>query len=191
MLGILVTAKPLVLTLFGDQWLGSVAPLQILCLGGIVQPMQTLNGSVLMAQGHSKQLLKAEMIVRVIGVITIIAASPFGMMAIAWSTVLYAVAGFLLKAHYSETLLGYSVVRQMRDMAPVASVSIAMALAVWLTSLFVHVRTAVELIIEVFLGALVYLALSILFRLEAFVEVKASAMDLFAKMTHVRGGAGA
>jgi hypothetical protein len=112
-------------------------------------------------------------------------------MAIAWSTVLYSLAGFLLRAHYSETLLGYSVVRQMRDTAPVVVVSLAMALAVWLASLLLHVTAQWELISEVFLGALVYFALSILFHLEAYMEVKASATDLFAKMTHLRGGASA
>jgi hypothetical protein len=131
------------------------------------------------------------MIVRVIGVITIIAASPFGILAIAWSTVLYALAGFLLKAHYSETLLGYSIINQARDMAPVAAASAGMALAVWMMSLLLHISAAGELIAEVLLGALVYFMLSILSRLEAFAEVKASAMELFAKMAHLRGGASA
>jgi teichuronic acid exporter len=182
MLGILVTANPLVLTIFGSQWLGSIAPLRVLCLGGILLPMQTLNGSVLMAQGHSKQLLKAEMTVRVIGVVAVAVACPFGIMAIAWSTVLYSVAAFLLKAHYSETLLGYSIARQMRDMAPVAAVSIAMALAVSVASVLLHTSPVVTLSVETLLGAVVYFGLSMMFHLEAFTEVRASAMDLFSKM---------
>jgi len=189
MLGILVTAKPLILTLFGDQWLGSVTPLRVLCLSGILQPMQSLNGSVLMAQGHSKLLLKAEMILRVIGVITVIAASPFGVLAIAWSAVVYSVAGFLLKAHYSEALLGYSKVQQIRDMAPIAAVSTGMVLTVLLVSRLLHISSAGLLIAQVALGIGAYLVFSMVFKLEAFAEVRTSGVELLTRFAHRVKGA--
>jgi O-antigen/teichoic acid export membrane protein len=178
MLGIVVTAKPLVLTLFGDPWLGSVAPLRVLCLGGILQPMQSLNSSVLMAQGRSKLLLHAEVILRLFGVLALITTSFFGVMAIAWSMVAYAVAGYLLKARYSGELLGYSTIQQLRDVAPIGVAAGCIALMVFLVPRVTSFPVAGLLAAQVTLGIVAYVGFSWIFQLEAFTEARSAGMEL-------------
>jgi O-antigen/teichoic acid export membrane protein len=51
LVGIIILAEPLVLTLFGEQWLSCVPILQVLGLGGLLWPLHVLNLNILMAQG--------------------------------------------------------------------------------------------------------------------------------------------
>jgi len=65
MLGIAVTARLLVLIVFGEKWLPCVEYLQILCLGGIFLPLHVLNLNVLTAQGHSNLFFRLELIKKI------------------------------------------------------------------------------------------------------------------------------
>jgi O-antigen/teichoic acid export membrane protein len=53
LVGIIILAEPLVLTLFGEQWLPCVPILQVLGLGGLLWPMHVMNLNILIAQGRS------------------------------------------------------------------------------------------------------------------------------------------
>ena len=185
--GLLVTARPLVLTLFGDQWVGSIGPLRVLCIANILVPVQTLNSKVLMAQGHSGLFLKAEVIVRVIGIVAVVAAIPFGIMAIAWSMVLCSLVDFVVKAHYSKVLLGYSALQQARDLAPVGIVSVGMAVVVLLVPVIVATSNSRLLVSQVLTGIGVYVACSYVFKLEAFSDVKMWGSELLGRL--MGGGA--
>jgi len=186
MLGIAVCAEPIVLVLFGDQWLACVPLVRVLCLSGILQPLQSLNGSVLMAQGRSRLLLRTEVAVRSIGGLGLLVASQFGMEAIAWSVVGFSMVDFLLKAHNSGTLLGYSARNQVRDLAPLVAASIGMATAAYFAGGLPVRSPAALLTVQVFTGVVAYVALSRVFRLEAFAEVSASGHDLFRMLRKFR-----
>jgi O-antigen/teichoic acid export membrane protein len=171
MLGILVTAKPLVATLFGDQWEPSAPILQVLCLAGLLWPLHVINLNVLMAQGHSNLFFRVGVAKQVLGVSVLLAASPFGILAIAWSEVVTGLASFLLNAHYTKVLLGYSALRQFRDFFPSLTVATLMAGIMWMVSLGIPSQcAAVQLMAQVFTGLFVYAGLCKLLRLEAFEE---------------------
>lgn len=53
MIGMIVTAEPLVELLFGSKWLPCAPILQVLCLAGLFWPLHTANLNVLMALGRS------------------------------------------------------------------------------------------------------------------------------------------
>lgn len=171
MLGLMVVAEPLVITLFGEKWLPSVPILQILCLAGLLWPLHVINLNVLMAQGHSNLFFRIEVLKKVIGIVATGTASFYGILAIAWSQVVVSVLSFLLNTYYTKKFLGYSAWSQTRDLLPYLAISMLMTLTVWPIHLYSTLSPAVQLGLISSVGAFIYLYTCRFLRLAAFEEL--------------------
>lgn len=129
-LGLAAVAEPLVVTLFGERWMPAVPTLQILCIAGLLWPLQRINLTVLVAQGWAKQFFKLEMLNKILGVAAILIGAIFGVDGVAWATVVASVVSFVITAHYVGRHLGYGVVAQVLDALPFILIAAMMALAV-------------------------------------------------------------
>ncbi|HUL00882.1 MAG TPA: lipopolysaccharide biosynthesis protein [Nitrospirota bacterium] len=170
MLGMVVTARLLVLVLFGKQWLPCVHYLQILCIGGIFWPLHVLNLDILTAQGHSNLFFRLEVIKKVIGIFILGTACFFGINAIAWSTVVIGVIAFGINAHYSGLFLNYGTFRQTVDLLPYLAASLIMAFCVWTASMLPLQAPLLLLSTQIMIGVAVYILVCFSFRLSTFIE---------------------
>jgi teichuronic acid exporter len=157
MVGIIVLAEPLVLTLFGEQWLPCVPILQVLGLGGILWPMHILNLNILKAQGQFGLKFRIEVIKKLCAISLTVAVSYYGVMAIAWAQVVLAVFGYFVNTHYTKVLLGYSGLKQLRDLGMNFLAVIPMAMAVYLMTDMMQTLPLVELVVASTMGAGIYL----------------------------------
>lgn len=176
MLGIAATAEPLVLTLFGTQWLPAVPFLQVLSLGAVLWPLHVINLNVLMAQGHSHLFFRLEVVKKILGTALLVAGTFYGVMGIAWSQVIFGVLGFVINAYYSQRFLDYGVLAQTRDFLATLTISVVMALAVYFTSMQAYLLpmpllAPVQLILLIVLGLIIFIGLAFLFRLTALRDV--------------------
>jgi O-antigen/teichoic acid export membrane protein len=170
MLGMAVTARPLVVVLFGDKWLPSVPYLQILSLAGVLWPLHVLNLNVLAAQGHSNLFFRLEVIKKVYGILLIGTACFFGIVTIAWSLVLTGIFSFCVNAYYSGRLLGYGTLRQIADLLPYAGAALIMTACSWAAHFLPFTSPVWLLTAQVLVGAAVYGILCAVWRLAAFVD---------------------
>lgn len=161
MAGLAVTARPLVEGLFGRNWLPAVPLLQVLCIVGALWPLQILNVSALLAQGHSRLLLRIELVKKGFGVLALVLASPFGLLVIAWSQVVAACMAFFVNSHYSGRLLGFGAWAQIRVLGRSIVASIAMLLIVAIAQHLLPWSPLSQLALLVPLGMGVYLLASI------------------------------
>ena len=171
MLGLIAVAEPLVLTLFGEDWLPVAPLLQVLCLAGIFWPLHVINLNVLMAQGHSSLFFRLEVIKKVIGVVLLLVAFPYGTMAIAWSTVAFGAVAFIINAYYSGKFLDYGAWSQAKDTFPILMISIAMNLATAWANGHWTAAPLVKLAGLTGFGTVVFIVLAGLFRLQALDDV--------------------
>ncbi len=168
MIGLGMVAYLAVPTVFGHQWIGTAPVLQILCLTGALWPIQLSNLQVLIAQGHSGKMFRLEVIKKTILVASMLTASHWGILAIAWSTVFSGAVGFLINAHYSRTLIGYGPLKQLRDLAPYLALTAAMVCVVTLVADgFWWLTPGKRLAVEVLSGSMFYLGMVILLRMPA------------------------
>jgi O-antigen/teichoic acid export membrane protein len=175
MLGMLTVASPLVPLLLGSQWKPVVPLLRILCLAGVLAPLQVINLDALRAQGHSRLFFRLTVIKTALGCALVVVGSFFGPIGLAWSQVVTAALAFPISAHYTGTLLGYGAVAQLRDIFPVMVISTAMALSVaWTGSLWVE-DSALKLATMVGLGAGIFFAIAFSVRLASMREALALA----------------
>ncbi len=157
MLGIVVVAKPLILTLFGRAWGEAVPLLRILALGGILWPLHVLNLSILKALGESKKFIKVEMAKKCVGLLLLLAGTRFGLVGMAYATVISSVFSFIFNAYYSGQLLGYGAWRQVVDFSPSLFCSLIMSSVVGYFATLINRPPIIELTLLTIVGIGIYL----------------------------------
>jgi len=181
MLGMVVTARPLVIVLFGAQWLPCVPYLQILCLGGTLWPLHLLNLNILLAQGHSNLFFRIEIIKKIVAILLMGSACFFGIFTIAWSFVLIGIIGFGINAYYSGRLLGYGFLRQSIDLLPYGGVALVMAACAWGVALLPLNAPILLLLAQSLVGAMIYILLCTVLRLQGFLNAWSMIKPLLSK----------
>lgn len=168
MLGMVIVARPFVITLFGEKWLRSVPILQVLCLAGVLWPLHTVNIKALNAQGRSDLFFKIEIVKKIIGVSAIIIASFYGIMAIAWSQVITGIIAFIINAYYSWKFLEYGLWEQVRGLIPSFGAGVIMMSVMWALREITHLQVPLELLLLIACGIIIYLLCAKLFKVTAF-----------------------
>jgi len=152
-------AEPLVLTLFGDHWLGAAPVLRLLLIAGAMWPLHVINLNVLMATGHSKQFLGVEIAKKAVGILLLVVGSFFGLLGIAGSQVAFGLVAFLINAAYTRRLIGYGAREQFRDCLPGLTCAVPVAVAASMTASVMSASAWLELLAIGPASAAVYLAL--------------------------------
>ncbi len=115
MLILIVVAKEGFLLLFGEKWLPAVPYFQVLATASIIRPISSYNLNILKVKGRSDLFLKVEIIKKIIGVIGIAVALPFGIMALVISLTAVSFLFVFINMFYCGKLINYSVLNQIKD----------------------------------------------------------------------------
>src|SRR5690554_447866 len=115
MLILIVVAKEGFVFLFGEKWLPGVPYFQILATASIIRPISSYNLNILKVKGRSDLFLKVEIIKKVIGVIGIAVALPFGIKALVISLTAVSFIFVFINMFYCGKLIDYSVLNQIKD----------------------------------------------------------------------------
>lgn len=167
MVGLAVCAEPLVRLILTEKWLPCVPFLRIFCFTYAFYPIHTANLSAIKAMGRSDMFLKLEIIKKVMGMVILFSTMWFGVMAMAYSSLLTSVLGQIINSWPNRKLLSYKYSEQFKDMLPQIILSLAMGAIVYCIS-FLHLSDIATLCIQVPLGAAIYFGASWLFKLESF-----------------------
>ncbi|MBQ7961995.1 MAG: lipopolysaccharide biosynthesis protein [Clostridia bacterium] len=168
MFGLAVVAEPLILFLLTDKWLPCVPYLQIYCISYCFEPIQTANLQAIKAVGRSDIFLKLEIIKKLSYTIILVAVMFHSVDAIAYSLLLNTLIAVLVNTSPNKKLIGYSFRELLADMAPGILLSAVMAVVVFLEGMLLPFSALPEMIIQAATGAVLYLVLSVVFRVESF-----------------------
>ena len=167
MAGLAVCAEPLIRFLLTDKWLPCVPYMQIFCLYYAFWPLHTANLNAIKATGHSGIFLYQEILKKLLETAVLLVTMRYSVMAITWGLLFSGFASVLINAWPNRKLLHYSILQQLRDALPAMLLSLAMGAVI-----FPVTRTGlpdlVKLLIMVPAGAAVYVAGSVLFKVESF-----------------------
>lgn len=167
MIGLAVIAEPLVKLLLTEKWLPAVPFIQIFCAGYALWPIHTANLQAINALGRSDVFLKLEIIKKLIGLIILLVSIPFGVYALAISLVVGGVIASFINAYPNRKLLDYKFREQLRDVIPSLLISIIMGAFIY-TIHWIQLSPLLTLLAQVVSGAVLYVGLAALFRLECF-----------------------
>ena len=170
MVGLIVTAKPLVLLLLTEKWLPVVPFIQILSIANFFRPITIANTQAITAMGHSGITLKLEIIKKIVDIIILIVSACIGVLAIAWGCVLFNFICVFINIAPNKKLLNYGIREQVIDAVPTLLIALSMGAVIYGIQ-FLSLSNLVILLSQVILGATVYIGLSRLFKEESFMYV--------------------
>lgn len=171
MIGLAVVARPLVIVLLTDKWQPCVSYLQLLCMVGLIFPLHLINLNILQAMGRSDMFLRLEVIKKIMVALAIIITWHFGIMAMITGQVAVSFAGYYLTMYYNKKLLRYSIWGQIKDLFPYLINAMLMGLVIYMMNYIQFQNILVSLLIEVFVGFVVYVGLCWLQKLPVFLEI--------------------
>lgn len=108
-------AKPVILVLLTEKWLGAVIFTQLLCFSWMFDHICAMNLNVLQVKGRSDLFLKLEIIKKTISISMLLTAIPFGMVAICVSRILYTQIAVYINTYYTGKLFGLGYGTQFGD----------------------------------------------------------------------------
>ncbi|MEI8046633.1 MAG: lipopolysaccharide biosynthesis protein [Bacteroidota bacterium] len=172
MFGLAAVAQPLFSVLFGPKWLPSVPIFQALCLAYAISPMHVINHNIMKVKGRSDLFLRTEIIKYIVFTPLLFLGIIYGLKVLVAGIVLFYWLGFFINALYAKQLIGYSIKAQFTDFLPVMILFAIPALLVWGLGFLIHTGAFPLLILQSACFILISLAVSILFKIRAFFEIK-------------------
>ena len=167
MLGLAAIAEPLVKILLTDKWLGCVPFMQILCVVYALYPINTANLQAIKALGKSDYFLKLEIIKKILGITVLIITVPHGVYTMAIGQVIVTIISTMINAFPNRKLLNYNYFEQVKDILPNLLIAILMFIVVYPIKYLID-NTILLLTIQIIVGAIIYIALMNIFKVEAF-----------------------
>lgn len=181
MMGMAACAKSMIQVLIGEQWLGCVPMLQIICTYGMLYPLHALNLNMLQVQGRSDLFLRLEIIKKVIAIGPLLLGIFVDIYLMLAGSLLTSLIAYYLNAYYSGPFLNYSIKEQVKDILSSFGVAIAMAVPVFAMS-FIHMSPYVMLPLQILLGAIITISICEATKLPEYIELKDIAMPVINKI---------
>lgn len=167
MMGMAFCAEPIVRVVLTDKWLPCVPFLRIFCITYMFWPVHTANLNAIKAMGRSDWFLRLEIIKKAIGMLILLSTMWFGVMAMAYSLLLSSVFSQIINSWPNRKLLNYGYLEQVKDFAPGILLAVGMGVCIYFIG-YISLPTVITLVIQIVLGALIYVSMSALFKLEEF-----------------------
>ena len=112
---LILIAEPIINILFTEKWSASVEMFQILCFIGMIYPLNTINTNVIKSLGKGKLYFNLQFFKRLFGIIVIVYFSYYGLQSMLWASVFVAYVIFIVNAFFSDRLVGYKFIAQIKD----------------------------------------------------------------------------
>lgn len=168
MLILILVAEPLILLLYGEQWVNSVPYFQILCVAGIAICLQGILYYAVASKGKSKDLFVWTIIKRSVGLLAmVIGMSLWNVKGLLWGMVFGSWFIMLANSYLVSKHIGYSFLLQIKDLLPLFFVSLISFILTYLLSLLLVWTIYVKAVIVLFIYLVIYFGLSYFFKINA------------------------
>ncbi len=165
MVALVVLAHPFYHFFYGDKWMEAAPYFQILCVCGILFPINTYNVNLLQVTGRGALLLRLDIVRKIIGVIGLAVGVFYGIYGLLWSMAISQVIYLFVNSYYSGRLINYTLKQQLSELFPFALMSVVSGAILWLadTYLFAGLGDLLRLALGGITMGLSYLALGWIF----------------------------
>ena len=170
MIGLAIVARPMVLVLLTEKWAHSIPYLQLLCVVGLMYPLQGANLNILTALGRSDLYLRVQTVNKLLIAINIAVTWQWGIIAMITGQLIISFVSYFLNAYYNKKLLNYSFLEQVKDIFPYFLNALLMGVGVYLITYMPIQNQIILLVSQILIGGTLYILLCQIFRLSVFLE---------------------
>lgn len=179
MFGLAAVMEPLVVFLFTEKWAQAIVFGQILSIDTCIAVMESYYVQILKAMGRSGVVLKLELMKKPIYLVLLIVGVMINVKALAVAMLVFDILALAMDVHYIRKYIPYGIGEQLADMLPALGLGVVMAAVVFLIPSVGGL--ILTLVVKIAAGAAVYVAGSVIFRLEAFRYLKNILLERFKK----------
>lgn len=166
-----ILAEPLFLFLFTAKWLPAVPYFQVLCVVGILFPLNAFNLNMVNVKGRSDLYLKLEIVKKLIITVGVIICIPFGIKALLYFQAFNSLLSYVINSFYSGRFISYGLFSQLKDISPIVLLTISTGFFIFLVNSFLTMDSNVmRLIIGLFTGYSTYWIAAYLTKLAPFLD---------------------
>lgn len=166
-----MVAKPVIELLLTDKWLPCLPFLYIACFTCAFHPIASSQMQSIAAVGRSDVRLKLEFIKKGVGIGLLIPAIKYGPLAIAINAAITSVIGMIINTVACRMVVKYSIRATIKDVVPVALVTLASIAPLYFLN-DMQWGVIPEIIIKGIIGVGLYIAITAVFKFDAFVYFK-------------------
>ena len=171
MLGFVAIADDMFLLLLGQRWMPTVPYFEILSLSGLFYPLAVVSYNVLKTRSDGRVILRLEVVKRVIMTAVLAITIPMSVKAVAWGVTAMAAIEFVLNTAAALRYLSTTARSILRAICPSLLLALMMfALLLFVAPYFSPLHVAWRLILEIFVGSVIYFLFAWLYRVKAFSE---------------------
>ena len=170
MFGLALVAEPFVLVLLTEKWIDCVPYLQIFCFTQGATIGMTVRHEALKSIGRSDVYMYEHMIYRIAVFAILFAVYKISVMAIALSLIAGSIIMSVTVGVTSKKYNDYKFREQLIDVLPTFFACLVMAVPVYFVGM-INLPTIISLGLQVFVGAVTYLLISIIFKLEVYIYI--------------------
>lgn len=167
MIGLAACAETIVKIVLTEKWLPCVPYLQVFCITYMLWPIHTANLNAIKAMGRSDLFLKLEVIKKIMGLILLFLTMNISPLAMAYSMIVSGILSQIINSWPNRKILQYGYFEQLRDILSGIILSVIMGICVYFIS-YLPLEGILLLLIQILSGILIYVILSILFKIEEF-----------------------
>ena len=186
LIGFAVISENVVLLMLTEKWLPCVPFIQIFCISFLTRPLETSCHQALLAIGDSGIVLKIILSINVVSLllIFIIIFTIKSVLLVAICSLISAFVSFLLFMIMSCKKIGYMPREQIKDIIPSLLLGITMGGIVFLIGK-IQLPTLIVLIIQIISGIIIYVLLSKVFKVNAYIYLIEKVKGIFKKNNKV------
>lgn len=193
MAGLAATAGEIFGFFLKPDWWASAPFFRILCLAGFAAPLSAVAANILRSRSDGRDVLRSEIVKKLIATVLFAIAIPLGIKAIAWGAVGIVFTDAVVSFTLARRQTAYGFRKLARDVLPALGLTAVMSAAVWavgsalgpvVAQMSMKAGFGVVLAAKIVTGAAVYTAGAAIFKFEAFGELTSAIKGALSK--HVR-----
>lgn len=170
-MGMIAVADKMIVFLYTEKWSACVPYLRIACVCAILDVLGTTLIQETKSIGRSDMTLKMELIKKPIFLAITIFAMQFGPMAIALTLPINGVIAFCFNVYPVRKYIGFDFKMHLKDLLPAFFMSFTMMVIVLCVGMIIP-GNVLCLFVQILVGVIVYVGLSLITKNEDFVYLK-------------------
>lgn len=175
-----VLSRPLVLILLTDKWASCILILQILAIGLSVNPVGSINLSLLQVLNRTDLTLKLEIIKKVLLAIIVFASAYCGLIYLIIGSAAYNFIATLMNMYVSRKFLKYTYKEQLKDIGIYMIIAFVISCVVYVLIQYIT-NMYLQLVVGGGIGVLAYILTLRIFKNQAFIYIVSTIKSMYIK----------
>ncbi len=175
LMGLAAIADNVVVVLYTNKWLACIPFMQIFCISECFTILNAANLKALTGMGKVDDILKMELYKKPVMIAVFLVTMFISPLAIAVGMLFYTIYTTIINAYPIKKYIGYSIKEQLKDISGNAILALFMSLSVYLVGI-INLNIYLSIVIQVFVGFIIYIGLSELLKVEAWLYIRRNAL---------------